>query len=155
MLKFSQKPNKFKKLQIWLEKHQKIMFFLTVFWSSWVLGPILAHHTTKFELNGQFYFSIHPWGAWGSQSSGVICIWKMFQMFFGCWHHLTKKICFLQIEAWCHLYYFTCIESAIITFHDHNFQRNPLFEAMIMKHFNLNQFCDKVTLPTPMTLVKW
>ena len=50
-----------------------------------------------------------------------------------------ENICFLQIEAWYNLYYFTCIESAIVPFHNHNFQRNPLFEAMIMKHFNLNQ----------------
>ena len=42
-----------------------------VFQSFWVLGPILAHQTDKFELSGQFCFSRHPWGPWGSQSSGV------------------------------------------------------------------------------------
>ena len=31
-----------------------------------------------------------------------------------------EKICFLQIEAWCNLYYFTLIKSDIITFHSHN-----------------------------------
>ena len=51
-----------------------------VFWSFLVLGPILAHQTTKFELTGQFRFSRHPWGPWGRQSSGVICIWKIYQL---------------------------------------------------------------------------
>ena len=55
--------------------------FLTVFWSFWVLGPILAHQTAKFKLSGQFRFSRHPWGPWGRQSSGVICIWKIYQLF--------------------------------------------------------------------------
>ena len=52
-----------------------------VFWSLWPLSPILAHQTAKFELSGQFRFSRHPWGPWGRQSSGVICIWKIFQLF--------------------------------------------------------------------------
>ena len=55
--------------------------FLMVFWSFWVLGPILAHQTAKFELSGQFRFSRHPWGPWERQSSGVICIWKIYQLF--------------------------------------------------------------------------
>ena len=42
-----------------------------VFRSFWVLGPILAHQTAKFELSGQFCFSRHPWGSWGRQSSGM------------------------------------------------------------------------------------
>ena len=42
-----------------------------VFWNFWVLGPILARQTAKFELSGQFHFSRHPWGPWGRQSSGV------------------------------------------------------------------------------------
>ena len=33
-----------------------------------VLGPILVHQTTKFELSGQFCFF---WGPWGRQSRGV------------------------------------------------------------------------------------
>ena len=28
-----------------------------VFWNFWILGPILAHQTAKFELYGQFCFS--------------------------------------------------------------------------------------------------
>ena len=55
--------------------------FSTVFWNFWVLGPILAHQTAKFKLSGQFCFSRHPWGPWGRQSSGVICIWKIYQLF--------------------------------------------------------------------------
>ena len=31
-----------------------------------------------------------------------------------------EKFCLLQIDAWCNLYYFTCIKSDIITFHSHN-----------------------------------
>ena len=50
-------------------KTTKNCVFLMVFWSFWVLGPILAHQTAKFELSGQFCFSRHPWG---HQSSGVI-----------------------------------------------------------------------------------
>ena len=56
--------------------------FTTVFWSFWVLGPILAHQTTKFKLSGQFCFSRHPWGPWGRLSSGVICISKTYQLFY-------------------------------------------------------------------------
>ena len=52
-----------------------------VFWSFLVLSPILAHQTTKFELSGKFHFFRHPWGPWGRQSSGVIWIWKLFQLF--------------------------------------------------------------------------
>ena len=55
--------------------------FLTVFQSFLVLGPILAHQTIKFKLSGQFRFSRHPWGPWGRLSSGVICIWKIYQLF--------------------------------------------------------------------------
>ena len=51
-----------------------------VFWRFWVLGPILAHQTAKFEFSGQFCFSRHPWGPWERQSSGVICIWKIYQL---------------------------------------------------------------------------
>ena len=94
--------------------------FLMVFWSLWVLGPILAHQTAKFKLSGQFCFSIHPWGPWKRQSSGVICIWKIFQLFSGWQRHLVKKNCFLQIEAWCHLYYLKWLKSDIITMHSHN-----------------------------------
>ena len=32
---------------------------------------------------------------------------------------LGEKICFLQIEAWCPFYYFTCVKSDIITLHSH------------------------------------
>ena len=94
--------------------------FWTVFWSFWVLGPILAHQTAKFKLSGKFCFSRHPWGSWERQSSGVICIWSFFQLFFWCWRHLAKKNCFLQIEASCHLYYFSWLKSDIITFQSHN-----------------------------------
>ena len=50
-----------------------------IFWSLWLLGPILEHQTAKFELSGQFSFSRHPWGSWGHLSSGGICIWKISQ----------------------------------------------------------------------------
>ena len=73
--------------------------------------------TAKFEISGQFCFSRHPWGTWGCQNSGVICICKIFQLFFGWWRRLAEKKCFLEIKAWCHLYYFTCIKIGIITLH--------------------------------------
>jgi hypothetical protein len=72
--------------------------FLTVFWSFWVLGPILVHQTAKFELSGQFCFSRHLWGPWGHQNSGVICIWKIFQLFFGWWRRLAEKNVFLKLK---------------------------------------------------------
>ena len=70
-------------------KTSKNYEFLTPFWSFLVLDSILAHQTTKFKLSGWFSFSRHPWGSWGHQSSGVICIWKICQLFSGCWHHLA------------------------------------------------------------------
>ena len=81
-LKLDLNPRIFKKPQKWHEKQQKMMVFPTVFWSFWVLDPILAHQTAKFKLSGQFCFSRHPWGPWERQSSGVICIWKIFQLIF-------------------------------------------------------------------------
>ena len=72
--------------------------FLMVFWSFWVLGPILAHQTAKFKLSGQFCFSRHPWGPWERQSSGVICIWKIFQLFCEWWRHLVKKNVSFKLE---------------------------------------------------------
>jgi hypothetical protein len=48
--------------------------FWTVFQSFLVLGPILAHQTTKFKLSGCFCFSRHSLGSWGRLNSGVICI---------------------------------------------------------------------------------
>ena len=72
--------------------------FLMFFWSFWVLGPILAHQTTKFKLSGWFRFSRHPWDLWGRLNSGVICIWKIFQLFCGCWRHLAKKYGFFKLK---------------------------------------------------------
>ena len=69
-----------------------------VFRTFLVLGPILAHQTTKFELSGWFCFSRHPWGPWGRLNSGVICIWKIFQLFCGCWRHLAKKFVFFKLK---------------------------------------------------------
>ena len=79
--KIGPKSHNFWKTSEMTRKTTKTDGFLTVFWSFWVLGPILAHQTAKFELSGQFCFSRHPWGPWGHQSSGVICIWKIYQLF--------------------------------------------------------------------------
>ena len=69
-----------------------------VFQTFLVLGSILAHQTTKFELSGWFHFSRHPCGPWGRLNSGVICIWKIFQLFCGCWRHLAKKIFYFKLK---------------------------------------------------------
>ena len=59
------------------KKLQKTIIFDTFFVNSevfqtfLVLGPILAHQTTKFELSGRFRFSRHPWDPWGRINSGV------------------------------------------------------------------------------------
>ena len=67
--------------------------FLTVFQSFLVLGPILAHQTTKFKFSGWIC-----WGAWERQSIRIICIWKIFQLFFGCWRHLAKIFVFFKLK---------------------------------------------------------
>ena len=72
--------------------------FSTVFWSFWVLGPILAHQTAKFELSGQFRFSRHPWGPWGRLSSGVICIWKIYQLFCDSGAALADFFTFMKMD---------------------------------------------------------
>ena len=69
-----------------------------VFRTFLVLGPILGHQTTKFELSGWFRFSRHPWGSWERQYSGVICIWKIFQLIFGCWRHLAIFFFFFKLK---------------------------------------------------------
>ena len=70
-----------------------------VFWSFWVLGPILEHPTAKFELSGQFCFSRHPLGPWGCQSSGDICIWKIYQLFFDSGAALADFFTFMKVLA--------------------------------------------------------
>ena len=68
-----------------------------VFRSYWVLGLILAHQTAKFKLSGHFCFSKHPWGPWGRQSSGVICIWKIYQLFCEIGAALADFFCFMKM----------------------------------------------------------
>ena len=70
--KIGPKTKKVQKTSELTKKYVKNDGFSTVFLSILVLGPILAHQTTKFKLSGQFCFSIHPWGPWGHLSSGVI-----------------------------------------------------------------------------------
>ena len=52
------------------------------------LQPTVKHPNNP--LSGQFCFSRHPWGPWDCPSSGVNCIWKIFQLFFGWWRRLEK-----------------------------------------------------------------
>ena len=99
--KIGSKTKKVWKTTELIKNMSKMMVFWQVFGSFLVLGPILAHQTTKFKLSGYFCFSRHPWEPWGRLNSGVICIWIIFQLFCGCWRHLAKKFVFLQIEAWC------------------------------------------------------
>ena len=49
------------------------IFFVNseVFLAFLVLGPILAHQSTKFQLSGWFCFPRHPWEPWGRLNSGV------------------------------------------------------------------------------------
>jgi hypothetical protein len=96
--KMGPKTKKIWKTSEMTRKTSKNHRFLTLFWSVLVLDPILVHQTTKFEFSGQFCFSRHPWGSWGRQSSGVICIWKIFQLFFGCWRHLAKIFVFFKLK---------------------------------------------------------
>ena len=91
---------KTKKVQKTLEltKNVKNYGFSMVFQSSLVLGPILVHQTTKFKLSGWFCFFRHLWGHWECLNSGIICIWKIFQLFCGCWRHLAKKFVFFKLK---------------------------------------------------------
>ena len=98
--------------------------FWMFFWSFWDLNPILAHQTAKFELSEQF--SGHPCGPWECQSSGVICIWKFFQLFFWCWRHLAKKIVYFKLKP--HVTYFSWLKSDNITFQSH--------KSMILKEIH-------------------
>ena len=75
-----------------------VLSFLRFFRTFLVLGPILAHQTTKFELNGWFRFSRHPWEPWERLNNGVICIWKIFQLFCGFWRHLAKIFVFFKMK---------------------------------------------------------
>ena len=52
----------------------KFKFFVViseVFQKLWLLDPILAHQSTKFEISEWFCFSRHPWGPCGRQNSGM------------------------------------------------------------------------------------
>ena len=93
--------------------------FLTLFWSFLVFDPILVHQTTKFELNGQFCFSRYPLGSGGVKVVELF-VFENISAVFWMLAPPGEKICFLQIEAWYNLYYFTCIITDIITFHSHN-----------------------------------
>ena len=53
---------------------KKLMTFFGQFWvftTFLVLGPILANHTTKFQLSGWICFSRYPWESWGHKWSGT------------------------------------------------------------------------------------
>jgi hypothetical protein len=52
VVKIGPKTKKVKKTPELAKKMSKMMVFSTVFQSFLVLGPILAHQTTKFELSG-------------------------------------------------------------------------------------------------------
>ena len=80
-LKLGLKARIAKKTSEMTRKTTKNDVFLMVFLNFWVLSPILVHQTAKFKFSGQFCFSRHPWGPWGHLSSGVICIWKIYQLF--------------------------------------------------------------------------
>ena len=79
-----------------------------VFWSFWVLSSILAHQTAKFEFSGQFRFSGHPWGPWERQSSGVICIWKIYQLFCDSGAALVDFFQINENVAKCQFYKYGC-----------------------------------------------
>ena len=96
--KIGPKTKKVQKTSELTKKNVKIDVFLTVFQSFLVLCPILALQTTKFELSGWFCFSRHPWGSLGRLNSGVICIWKIFQLFIVCWRHLVTKFVFVKLK---------------------------------------------------------
>ena len=53
------------------KKLSKMMVLWQVFWSFLVLGPILVHQTTKFELSRWFCFSRHAWEPWVRLKSGA------------------------------------------------------------------------------------
>ena len=65
------KPRNFEKVSKKPSFYDVFVVIFEVFQSFLVLDPILAHQITKFEFSGYFCFSRHPWGLWGSQSSGV------------------------------------------------------------------------------------
>ena len=65
---------KTKKLRKTIEKPSFLTFFFVsseVFWTFLVLGPILAHQTTKFELSGWFPLSRHLPLHWLLRQSGA------------------------------------------------------------------------------------
>ena len=63
-----------------------------VFQTFLVLGPILAHQSTKFQLNGWYCFSRHPWESWGRLNSGVA-------------QELVKSVTMLPVLMSCFLSY--------------------------------------------------
>ena len=69
--KIGPKTKKVQKTSELTKKNVKNDGFSTVFRSFSVLGPILAHQTTKYELSGWFRFSSHPREPWGRLNSGV------------------------------------------------------------------------------------
>ena len=81
--KIGPKTKKVQKTSELAKKMSKNDGFSMVFQSFLLLGPILAHQTTKFQFSGWFRFSRHPWGPWGCLNSGVFVFEKIFQLFCG------------------------------------------------------------------------
>ena len=65
---------KTQKLQKTVKKPSFFVVFLViseVFQKLWLLGPILVHQSTKFEISEWFCFSRYPCGPCGRQNSGM------------------------------------------------------------------------------------
>ena len=103
--------------------HVFLMIFfsiLTVFWSFFILGSILAHQTSKFKFSGSWRIFRHPWDPWVRVNSGGISF-LIFVFDFSVWQsHPADFFHNCQIEGRCHLYWFHMYKNDNVTFKSHN-----------------------------------
>ena len=104
--------------------------FLYVLWSFCGLGPILAHQTAKFKLSGQCPFSWHPWGPWGCLSSGVICIWKIYQLFCDNGTALVDFFTLMKMLPYVNFISTVIKKSVYVSINSHNFKFSTEMQSL-------------------------
>ena len=84
--------------------------------------------------------SRHPWGPWGRQSSGVICIWKIYQLFCDSGAALVDFFTFMQMLPNVSFIIMVIKKSFFVSINSHNFkfstEMHSLKAYIIMKHLN-------------------
>ena len=105
-----------------------MMFFLHFFEVSWLWTQFQRTKLPNLDSVDDFASLDTPWGPGGIKVVDIF----VFEKYFRCWRHLVKNFVCFKLKP----------DVSFIILHfsqpqQDNFQRNPLFEVMIIKHSRL------------------